>query len=58
MIKMSEEVKNVAMLLTGFDTKKKPAKEIVVKDNIKEKHIEKKYGLPKGFKLIGFNIEV
>ncbi len=55
---MSKEVKNVAMLLTGFDTKKKPAKKIVVKDNIKEKPIEKKYGLPKGFKLIGFDIEV
>jgi hypothetical protein len=53
-----KDVKNVAMLLTGFDTKKKLAKEIVVKDNIKEEPVKKQYGLPKGFKLIGFDIEV
>lgn len=53
-----KNVKNVAMLLTGFDIKKKLTKEIVVEDNIKEEPVNKQYGLPKGFKLIGFDIEV
>ena len=51
-----KDVKNVAMLLTGFDTKKKLVKEIVVKDNIKEEPVKNQYGLPKGFKLIGFDV--
>ena len=51
-----KDVKNVAMLLTGFDTKKKPTKEVSIKGNIKEEPVKKQYGLPKGFKLIGFDV--
>ena len=51
---MSKEVKNVAMLLTGFDTRKKSEK----KQSEKKPLEKKQYGLPKGFKLIGFDIEV
>ncbi len=49
---MSKEVKNVAMLLTGFDTKKKSEKKQFENEQLKKKQ----YGLPKGFKLIGFDV--
>ena len=47
-----KDVKNVAMLLTGFDTKKKSEK----KQLENERFEKKQYGLPKGFKLIGFDV--
>ena len=51
--------RNIAMFLTCPEMKK-ATKEILNRpvEKTSKKKLEKKYGLPKGFKLIGFDIEV
>ena len=49
MEKKNMEKKNIAMILTAPETKKKSKKPSEPK---------KQYGLPKGFKLIGFDITI